>query len=631
MARQLLYFLVLALLTLLVYSNHFDNSFHFDDIHTIVNNVRVHSLSDPLLFFRDPAAFSVLTTHQVFRPLVSLSLAADYALAGGANPRWFHLSTFAWFLVLVGVLRALFGRRLGSSGWAWLATAIFAFHPVCAETVNYIVQRGDLYATLGVVLALWTYAAFPRHRRYGFYLIPFVAGALAKTTALTFPVLLAWDSFVYERAGWKVAFRRTIPAVAVAVIIGAWAATMTGAAFNPGSDSPGRYRATQFYVTLDYFGSFFLPLGLTADTDMRPVTSFADPRVALGIIFIAALYAVITAAMRRPPWRDVAFGLGWFLIALFPTAIVALAEVANDHRMFMAFPGLCLAAARVARNLLEPRMAASSAVRYGAVAAAIGILSAAGYGAHRRNEVWRTEESLWRDVTVKSPANGRGLMNYGLALMAVDACLVLRPERALVEHRVQLRESARAPLQCFPERSRMKNRQNRHRIVENRKSPPVVPCRGQDDPRRLQSAGREDQFTRSEYARSSADPRRLQLDSALGLAKPARNPSRDVFDGAGSAQLINSHRRVVGSRISGLYELESPVGIGRTAAVRFAEYRQSRSSQSHAAPVHPGPLRFVRRENGCAVARNSQRRLQRRFLAELLRQIVGRAADSGVT
>src|ERR1051326_5706235 len=40
------------------------------------------------------------------------------------------------------------------------------------------------------------------------------------------------------------------------------------------------------------------------------------------------------------------------------------------------------------------------------------------YGAHVRNEVWRSEESLWKDVTVKSPHNGRGLMNFGLTQMA---------------------------------------------------------------------------------------------------------------------------------------------------------------------------------------------------------------------
>ena len=41
-------------------------------------------------------------------------------------------------------------------------------------------------------------------------------------------------------------------------------------------------------------------------------------------------------------------------------------------------------------------------------------LAAFAWGTVQRNAVWRDEESLWRDVTIKSPHNGRGLMNYGL-------------------------------------------------------------------------------------------------------------------------------------------------------------------------------------------------------------------------
>jgi tetratricopeptide (TPR) repeat protein len=50
------------------------------------------------------------------------------------------------------------------------------------------------------------------------------------------------------------------------------------------------------------------------------------------------------------------------------------------------------------------------------------------YGTYQRNNVWHTEESLWYDVTQKSPLNGRGLMNYGLTQMgkgnyaAADSC-----------------------------------------------------------------------------------------------------------------------------------------------------------------------------------------------------------------
>ena len=45
-------------------------------------------------------------------------------------------------------------------------------------------------------------------------------------------------------------------------------------------------------------------------------------------------------------------------------------------------------------------------------------LGANGYATFQRNKAWLTEETLWRDVTLKNPSNARSLMNYGNTLMA---------------------------------------------------------------------------------------------------------------------------------------------------------------------------------------------------------------------
>src|SRR5262249_11678271 len=44
-------------------------------------------------------------------------------------------------------------------------------------------------------------------------------------------------------------------------------------------------------------------------------------------------------------------------------------------------------------------------------------LTAEAAATHTRNEVWRTNETLWRDAVLKDPDNARGLFNYGLAIM----------------------------------------------------------------------------------------------------------------------------------------------------------------------------------------------------------------------
>jgi tetratricopeptide (TPR) repeat protein len=53
----------------------------------------------------------------------------------------------------------------------------------------------------------------------------------------------------------------------------------------------------------------------------------------------------------------------------------------------------------------------------GVLALSLIVLFSYAYGAHQRNKVWSSSETLWLDAATKGPENGRALMNYGLSLM----------------------------------------------------------------------------------------------------------------------------------------------------------------------------------------------------------------------
>ena len=65
----------------------------------------------------------------------------------------------------------------------------------------------------------------------------------------------------------------------------------------------------------------------------------------------------------------------------------------------------------------EEKINRQSLVKYAIVSIFLLILVSYAYGTRQRNKVWKTNESLWHDVTIKSPENGRGLMNFGLSQM----------------------------------------------------------------------------------------------------------------------------------------------------------------------------------------------------------------------
>ncbi len=405
----------------LIYGGHLRNEFHFDDVHTIVQNPYLRDIGNVPRFFEDTDMSSVLPANRVYRPVLFTSLAIDYRLGRDLAPLWFHVSTLIWFLVEIWLIfvvsRRIFDAVSPQSANQWPAlfgAALFGLHPVMAETINYVIQRAELQSTLGVVAGLAIYICFPGLRKYGVYLVPVAIGILAKPPALVFPVLLFLYLIWIENDRPVHALQRLLPSIVVVAALGILSAKMTPPAFNPGAYSAWGYRITQPLVMFRYFMKFFVPTGLSADTDHVPLTSLLDDGAIQGLLFLAALIGVIVWTARRRETRPIAFGLGWFLATLIPTSVMALAEVENDHRMFFPFVGLAIAVPWALMLMLRrwpiPRIVV--------VPVCLLFLAGFGYGAWQRCEVWKTDESLWRDVTIKSPHNGRGLMNYGLTLMA---------------------------------------------------------------------------------------------------------------------------------------------------------------------------------------------------------------------
>src|SRR6202011_5179210 len=217
----------LLLVTLLAaYSNHFHNSFHFDDAHTIVNNASIRELRNIPMFFRDATTFSSLPSNQSYRPLVSTLLAIDYRLGGGLQTLSFHVSIFALFIALVVLLvffvHYLLDHATTSPRNRWIAlivTAWYGLHPANADTVNYVIASSEVISTLGVIASFAVYLAFPRLRRFYIYVLPAAIAILAKPPAAIFAVLFAVYRLLFPDKDNKWHLRTYLSNVAPAFLI----------------------------------------------------------------------------------------------------------------------------------------------------------------------------------------------------------------------------------------------------------------------------------------------------------------------------------------------------------------------------------------------------------------------------
>lgn len=435
----LIYSFLLLLAIIATYSNHFYNGFHFDDEHSIVENTNIRTLKNIPVFFKDGSTSSVLPQNQSYRPVTETSLAFDYWLGNGYNMFYFHLSTFILFLVQGLLMLLLFNKLLGSASTnkkfgfvALFAVAWYMLHPATAETVNYVIARADVQSTVAVVAALVLYIYSPFCRKTYIYLIPVGIGALAKPPSVMFaPILFFYILFfeenisladIFKKAHLKkvwISIRKSIPAFIFCALMYVWIDRLTPKTWQAGGNSPIKYLITQPYVILHYFGTFFWPTGLSADSDWVPLASIKDARFFIGCTFILAMLVAAFYTSKTALLRPISFGILWFFIALVPTSsIIPLAEVLNDHRMFFPFVGLALSVSwtigLIVLKLTEGLDFTELKHKALILVPVLILLGTCAYGTYKRNEVWHSEESLWRNVTLKSPKNGRGLMNYGI-------------------------------------------------------------------------------------------------------------------------------------------------------------------------------------------------------------------------
>lgn len=432
---------ILMLTMLLAYSNHFHNGFHFDDNHTIENNKAIQEINLSA-FFKDTSTFSTLPTNRAYRPYTTLENAIDYQLGGGLAPLAFHIHIFVFFILTCAAL-CLFVKQLldrmefskYNQFWGLLAAASFGLLCANAETVNYIIQRSEIVAGLYILLGFIAFLSGGKWRKWHLYLIfPFI-GFFAKEMALVFSPLLFLYFLIFEeevnllhcyrKNEFKKCIRsfvKVFPSFLLTLAFLIFYFSMLPDTFAPGGVDRYNYLITQPLVMCHYILTYFIPYNLSADTDWEAFESILDYRAITGIILITILIYIALKASKKKETKLFSFGLLWFFISLLPSSsVLPFAEVLNDHRSFIPYMGLTIAFIFGLHYIIKDHFHKLITQQNGRLALTLFVLVflfGNAYGVYQRNKVWKDELSLWHDVTIKSPNNGRGHMNYGLALMA---------------------------------------------------------------------------------------------------------------------------------------------------------------------------------------------------------------------
>jgi tetratricopeptide (TPR) repeat protein len=369
-ARLVLAAVVLSLLVLAAFGRTAGNDFiTFDDLAFIHENPPVRAgltLEGVRWAFLESWGFQGNAI-----PLAWLSHMVDVSLFG-LDPAGHHLTGVALHLgaalLLLGAVRVM----TGSLPVAFLAAAIFAVHPLRAESVAWVAERKDvLSALLGFAFLLtWArYAARPSLLRYAAAFLLLVLGLLAKPMLVTLPFLLLlldwWPLGRLGRGGRDLlpllVEKIPLAAVAAGFTLAAYLAQAKGGAVVALARIPFRFRLGNALVSLAaYLRKAVWPSDLAVFYP-HPGAALPGAAVAAAFLFLAAvtLWAVVRRGTK--PW--LLTGWGWYLGLLLP--VLGLVQIGHqamaDRYTYLPLTGIALAGVREAGALVRGRAARGAA------------------------------------------------------------------------------------------------------------------------------------------------------------------------------------------------------------------------------------------------------------------------------
>lgn len=439
-------FIVLFILLVIIYGNSFRGEWHFDDIDNIVHNVNAHlkSLSWPdikqTLYFRG----------HLSRPVSRLSFGLNYYI-GGLNVFGYHIvnliihyvTAVFLFLFIYNTLKLPILKQhfQGGSSYpiALLSTLLWAVNPVQVLAVSYIVQRMAGMAGMFYIMAMYFYLkARTAHRSMNlflFSLLTFLTTLLAmgsKENAAMIPFsLFIYDLILLQGASRKNIIKNIKVIILLIVLIVAFTSFYINfssilSGYNTRTFSLSERLLTEPRVVVFYIFLLLYPIGshLTLLHDIEISSSLLHPWTTLPAILTILLfitYAICSA--RKRPLLSFCI-IFFFLNHIIESSFIPL-EIMYEHRNYIPSFTFFIPLAVLIMYVFE-YFSRKKVVLWLFAFLVMFAFVAEGHTVFMRNEILRSELTLWFDNVRKSPNVslahnnlGKAYQEYGLGPLAI--------------------------------------------------------------------------------------------------------------------------------------------------------------------------------------------------------------------
>lgn len=396
---------------------------------------------------------------RLYRPVATASYLLNYAILGsGDRAAGYHLLNFLLHVANVWLVFALTLRLFNRAGPAFLASALWAVHPIGTEVVANVAGRADLLAAMCLLGGLLLYirmdgmsAQSRRAAILGLFGIS-LAGMFSKETGvLLAPLMLLWDlTFGLARNyPGRPALLRRIPPYAVALaplplLLLARQSVFGGNAWTaiPFIDNPlaGADFWTARWTAIKVIGLdlklLAWPAGLSFDRSYGeiPLASAGDPGAWVALTVVAGLLILAVVRYRRD--RLLFWAAGFFGITLLPTSnlLVLIGSIMAERFLYLPSIAFAVAVTALIDRVASPRVATAI------LAAAILLCTVRTIA---RNPAWHDDQSIAAAGVETAP---RSFRTHRL----LAAVLYRRDPAHNLDHAIREEEAAWSILETLP-------------------------------------------------------------------------------------------------------------------------------------------------------------------------------------
>ena len=364
-----------------------------------------------------------------WHPLTTLSHMLDCQLWGlGAGGH--HFTNVLLHTIAVVLLFLVWQQMTGAIWQSAFVAAVFAIHPLRAESVAWISERKDVLSGVFFMLTLGAYVRYARCPSIGRYLavsILFALGLMSKPMLVTVPfVLLLLDYWPLKRFAGRSSIKRLIlekiPLLALSVAGGLatlWAQQSSMARVER---LPLNWRIGNGLVTyMIYLKQMIWPRGLAV---FYPHPENELPRWQIGLAVAVLTLACVGAIALRHKRPYFITGWFWYLLMLLPViGVVQVGSQAHaDRYTYLPQIGLYVLLAWAITDAFTSRLQRRGLAMTGCVT-----VTALAWCAYIQVSYWRSSESLWRHALGVTSRNffahdglGRFLLDHGRVDEAID-------------------------------------------------------------------------------------------------------------------------------------------------------------------------------------------------------------------